>query len=104
MSPGRPKSVPNLGPELEPHSRYSGRQQTDSGIAAVTRPVAALQPRVSAEERCRSLYFRCRKQQKQLAGWTGVRRAGTGLREEAVEIVAQPIIAADDRQEPGVAG
>jgi hypothetical protein len=30
--------VPNLGPELEPHSRYSGRQQTDRGIAAVTAP------------------------------------------------------------------
>jgi hypothetical protein len=38
MSPGRPRSAPNLGPELEPRSRYSGRQQTDSGIAAVTAP------------------------------------------------------------------
>src|SRR5438105_3822403 len=38
MSPGRPRSVPNLGPELEPHCRYSGRQQTDSGIAVVTAP------------------------------------------------------------------
>src|SRR5580704_5126580 len=38
MSPGRPRSIPNLGRELEPHSRYSGRQQTDSGIAVVTAP------------------------------------------------------------------
>src|ERR1700730_14844907 len=38
MSPGRPRSAPNLGPELEPRSRYSGRQQTNSGIAAVTAP------------------------------------------------------------------
>src|SRR5580700_1906582 len=38
MSPARPRSVPNLGPELEPRSRYSVRQQTDSGIAAVTAP------------------------------------------------------------------
>src|ERR1700719_4583906 len=29
-------------------------------------PVAALQPRISAAERSRSLYFRCKKQQKQL--------------------------------------
>jgi hypothetical protein len=34
----RQRSVPNLELELEPHSRYSGRQQTDSGIAAVTAP------------------------------------------------------------------
>src|ERR1700730_4706186 len=38
MSPGRPRSAPNLGPELEPRSRYSGRQQTDRGIAAVAAP------------------------------------------------------------------
>src|SRR5580700_8161303 len=38
MSPARPRSVPNLGPELEPRSRYSVRQQTDSGIAAVAAP------------------------------------------------------------------
>src|SRR5580704_3592047 len=38
MSPGRPRSIPNLGRELEPHSRYSGRQQTDRGIAAVAAP------------------------------------------------------------------
>src|SRR5580700_8132040 len=29
-------------------------------------PVAALQPRISAAERSRSLYFRCKKQEKQL--------------------------------------
>ena len=62
MNVARPaeKRDPTWDPSLEPHSRYSGRQQTDSGIAAVTapgrskptaelplllRPVAALQPK-----------------------------------------------------------
>jgi hypothetical protein len=35
-------------------------------LSLLLRPVAALQPRISAAERSRSLYFRCRKQQKQL--------------------------------------
>src|ERR1700730_4706188 len=35
-------------------------------LPLLLRPVAALQPRISAVERSRSLYFRCKKQQKQL--------------------------------------
>ena len=35
-------------------------------LPLLLRPVAALQPRISAAERSRSLYFRCKKQQKQL--------------------------------------
>src|SRR5258706_8465089 len=35
-------------------------------LPLLSRPVAALQPRISAAERSRSLYFRCKKQQKQL--------------------------------------
>ena len=35
-------------------------------LPLLLRPVAALQPRISAAERSRSLYFRCKKQRKQL--------------------------------------
>ena len=35
-------------------------------LPLLLRPAAALQPRISAAERSRSLYFRCKKQQKQL--------------------------------------
>src|ERR1700730_15899291 len=35
-------------------------------LPLLLRPVATLQPRISAAERSRSLYFRCKKQQKQL--------------------------------------
>jgi hypothetical protein len=35
-------------------------------LPLLLRPVAALQPRISAAERSRSLYFRCKKQQEQL--------------------------------------
>jgi hypothetical protein len=35
-------------------------------LPLLRRPVAALQPRISAAERSRSLYFRCKQQQKQL--------------------------------------
>src|SRR5690242_4118192 len=38
MSPSQPRSVPNWEPELEPHCRYSGRQQADREIAVVTAP------------------------------------------------------------------
>src|ERR1700730_18742555 len=38
MSPGQPRVVPNLGPEIEPHSGYTRKQQTDSGIAFVPAP------------------------------------------------------------------
>ena len=37
-----------------------------AGLPLLLRPAAALQPRISAAERSRSLYFRCKKQQKQL--------------------------------------
>src|SRR5689334_20078139 len=65
MSPGRPRSVPKLGPEIGSQSRNSGKQQTDGRIAAVIAPVTASEPRISAAERCRSLFLRCKKQQKQ---------------------------------------
>src|SRR5580700_8937822 len=35
-------------------------------LPLLRRPVAALQPRISAAERSRSLYFRCKKPRKQL--------------------------------------
>ena len=35
-------------------------------LPLLLRPVAALQPRISAAERSQPLYFRCKKQQKQL--------------------------------------
>ncbi len=35
-------------------------------LPLLLRPAAALQPRISAAERSRPLYFRCKKQQKQL--------------------------------------
>src|SRR5580693_6648819 len=46
-------------------------------LPLLLRPVAALQPRVSTAERSRSLYFRCKKQQKQL-GASVARRGETG--------------------------
>jgi hypothetical protein len=54
-----------LGPEIEPQFRNRGKQQTDGGIAAVIAPVETPDPRISAAERCRSLFLRCKKQQKQ---------------------------------------
>ena len=37
-----------------------------AALPLLLRPVAALQPRISAAERSRSLYFRCKEQRKQL--------------------------------------
>ena len=44
-------------------------------LPLLLRPVAALQPRISAAERSRSLYFRCKKQRKQLGAAEGDRFA-----------------------------
>jgi hypothetical protein len=41
-------------------------------LPLLLRPVAALQPGISAAERSRSLYFRCKKQQKQLGASVGL--------------------------------
>ncbi len=46
-------------------------------LPLLLRSAAALEPRISAAERSRSLYFRCKKQQKQL-GASVARRSETG--------------------------
>jgi len=48
-------------------------------LPLLLRRVAALQPRISPAERSRSLYFRCKKQQKQL-GASVARRSETATR------------------------
>jgi hypothetical protein len=42
-------------------------------LPLLLRPAAALQPRISAAERSRALYFRCKKQQKQLGASVGLK-------------------------------
>ena len=54
-------------------------------LPLLLRPAAALDPRISAAERSRSLYFRCKKQQKQL-GASVARRSETAVR-SAVSVI-----------------
>src|ERR1700730_16239431 len=67
MSPGQPRSVPNRTWDLRlSHTPDTAEDSKPTAeLPLLLRPVAALRPRISAAERSRSLYFRCKKQQKQ---------------------------------------
>ena len=82
MSPGRPRSVTQLGTRALSHTPDTAEDSKPTAeLPLLLRPVAANRqrncrcccarsqhsnPRISAAERSRSLYFRCKKQQKQL--------------------------------------